>query len=419
MHKELTQYIQNLFNNNNIININDKQALIELICIEFTYYYDDVTEEELIKIINEALELRYLINFKKIKYIKPNKMIIPEQYEHLYKQIKYLQNLVQPEQKSKEWFKIRESMITASDMGAILGIKGEQARLEIIKKKAGLVKSVYLDCAATHHGKKYEQIATLIYMHLTNTRIREYGLIQSNKHPFIGASPDGICDEIALDGTFCNLIGRMLEIKCPYSRKIELSGLVYGKIIAKYYWIQVQIQLEVCELEECDFLQCTITEYETKEDYLKDDTKTTIYMAEPDTTTTVFNEIKIKTNKEVVINNYNKGMIIQLLPIDRQNQTNNFDAKFLYPPRLDLSLEEYYKWIDESLETNIPIGYKFNKILYWKLDIAHVVTVKRDQEWFKDSLPKLQDFWNQVLYFRNNKPIIDTNESEFLTSDEE
>ena len=67
-----------------------------------------------------------------------------------------------------------------------------------------------------------------------------------------------------------NLVGRMLEIKCPVSRKINTTGSVRGVICPVYYWDQVQIQLETCDLDECDFWQCKIIEYENREAFIKD-----------------------------------------------------------------------------------------------------------------------------------------------------
>ena len=40
----------------------------------------------------------------------------------------------------------------------------------------------------------------------------------------------------------------MLEIKCPPIRKFTTE-------VPEHYWIQMQGQLETCDLEECDFLQ--------------------------------------------------------------------------------------------------------------------------------------------------------------------
>ena len=57
----------------------------------------------------------------------------------------------------------------------------------------------------------------------------------------------------------------MLEIKNVVSR--EISG------IPKFeYWVQMQIQMEVCDLNECDFLETKFVEYENYEDYLNDNT---------------------------------------------------------------------------------------------------------------------------------------------------
>ena len=40
--------------------------------------------------------------------------------------------------------------------------------------------------------------------------------------------------------------------------------------IPKYYYYQVQGQLEVCNLKYCDFSECKISEYSCKEEYFQD-----------------------------------------------------------------------------------------------------------------------------------------------------
>ena len=47
----------------------------------------------------------------------------------------------------------------------------------------------------------------------------------------------------------------MLEIKCPYSRKID-------GVIKPEYFSQMQGQLEVCDLEYCDFLECDFQKFD-------------------------------------------------------------------------------------------------------------------------------------------------------------
>ena len=55
----------------------------------------------------------------------------------------------------------------------------------------------------------------------------------------------------------------MLEIKNVVSRKIN-------GIPKKEYWIQMQLQMEVCNLNECDFLETQFKEYETEEEFILD-----------------------------------------------------------------------------------------------------------------------------------------------------
>ena len=95
---------------------------------------------------------------------------------------------------------------------------------------------------------------------MNNLEIIEFGLIPHPDFTIFGASPDGICSNDSLD----EFVGRMLEIKCPPKRK-------FTKTVPKHYWYQMQGQLECCNLEECDFLQVKICEYDSFDDYVKDE----------------------------------------------------------------------------------------------------------------------------------------------------
>ena len=96
----------------------------------------------------------------------------------------------------------------------------------------------FLDNIHCHHGKKYEPIATMIYEHIYNNKVTEFGCLPSSKYPILAASPDGICSKSTLDGKFSDRLGTMLEIKCPVTRYIYTKG----KISGEYYdgtWIDV------------------------------------------------------------------------------------------------------------------------------------------------------------------------------------
>eukprot|EP00798_Chlamydomonas_sp_ICE-L_P002706 gene2706-biopygen7861 len=68
----------------------------------------------------------------------------------------------------------------------------------------------------------------------TNVLVHEFGLLRHASKSFLGASPDGVTED-----------GVMLEIKCPWRRKID------GTVPMQYY-LQIQGQLAVSGLLECD-----------------------------------------------------------------------------------------------------------------------------------------------------------------------
>ena len=133
-------------------------------------------------------------------------------------------------------------------------------------KKCG-VEEPFTPGAAIIHGVKYEDVAISIYEKRNRVNVKEYGCIPHPTIPFLGASPDGIC---YYDSENKEYIGRMLEIKCPKSRK--LNGFV-----PEYYLAQVQGQLEVCDLEYCDFLECNIEEV-SEQDFFNNNSTSLNYL---------------------------------------------------------------------------------------------------------------------------------------------
>ena len=198
--------------------------------------------------------------------------------------VKILRNKEQPIQRSENWFKSRNTIITASEAASCLTLSKktcenyvnlyninkfkyndkisansyESLNDYIIKKcKAFNGENVFFDNKYTIWGKKYEEVAVQLYKKLKNTQVYEFGLL---KHPYLrwlGASPDGITSD-----------GVMLEIKCPLSRKINEKYPPFG------YYIQVQIQLQCALLYEADFLECEIKELNNIEEYLLADLPT-------------------------------------------------------------------------------------------------------------------------------------------------
>jgi len=309
------------------------------------------------------------------------------------KQFDILKSIKLPEQKSSEWYAIRDSKLTASDAGTVLGLNPYEPQYKFIIKKTSKVP--FVSNEFVHHGKKYEEIATLIYEYRRNVSTDEFGLIVHNKYKWLGASPDRICNKYKLDKIHLSkYIGRMIEIKCPFVRKIVTNSSDVNIVCPIYYWIQIQLQLECCDLEECDFWQCEIKEYKSNIEFIQDTDAD-----EP------FRSVSTK---------FEKGCLIQLLPKKRindilQGKYDNVvydDAKFIYPPKIEMSPLDCDLWIINVLNNlnndSQYQDYYFDKIIYWKLVKSNNITINRDRKWFQDNLPIMQKIWNYVIFLKNN-----------------
>ena len=277
--------------------------------------------------------------------------------ENYKKQLQIIKEIPMIIQRSDEWFNVRKNLITASDMAQALnkGKFGSQKDF-LIKKINNLIENnnayVQSDNVALLWGVKYEEVANKIYMKRNKVEVFEFGLI---KHPTIscfGASPDGISE-----------LGIMLEIKCPFKRKIDGS-------IPEQYWMQIQGQLEVCDLEECDYLECKLRQYNNEADFLSD--SHTDYILTKD-----LNE---------------KGIVIEYKKDGERN--------YLYSD-LNKTISELVEWKEDIItEFDYTIEYE---IVYWRLDEYFCKRVYRDKEFFNKNIENLKYLWDKILYYSKNK----------------
>lgn len=143
---------------------------------------------------------------------------------------------VTSDQGSEEWLEARRECITASDMATVLCKNPYSSRPELLRKKVfNLPFKGNKD--AVEHGHAYEPVALKRYEKQTGHKVLSFGLLHK-KGSIIGASPDGV--------TYC---GRAVEVKCPLVRKIKPQS------VPGHYMPQVQCQLEVMDLDVCDFVQ--------------------------------------------------------------------------------------------------------------------------------------------------------------------
>lgn len=271
--------------------------------------------------------------------------------EKMAEKIRCIENKPQPDQRTSEWYKFRHDLITASSAWKVF--KSQSAINQLIVEKCKTLDVTKYDNVNTstpmHHGNKYEDVSIMLYEHMYDTKVKDYGCIQHDTYRFLGASPDGI----NVDPN-SHRYGRMLEIKNPTTR--EITG-----IPKEDYWIQMQLQMETCNLNECDFLETVFKEYETEEDFTNDGTFTF-------------------TEEDQL-----KGMMIYFMK----------DGKPLYEYMpLHISKEEYEVWYDEVMERNS--GLTWIKDIYWWMDEFSCILVLRNKLWFENSISKIEDVWSII-----------------------
>lgn len=298
-----------------------------------------------------------------------------------------LRKIILPEQCTPEWFEMREGRLTASNLGTVLGLNKYEYQCDYIRKK--ITKEKFIDNYNCYNGKKFEEIASMIYQYRMNVHVENFGLIIHPEYNFIAASPDGICSPYKYDKKHLSkYVGRLIEIKCPVTRKIYTSGPIMGGIVPIYYYCQIMQQLECCNLDECDFWQCSMHEYDTRQQWL-DDT----------------NPNEQFRSKET---DFEKGVLIQLIP--KSKICNNYQetiygsANFIYPPSIEMNPFDCDQWILSTLENlhNTHPLFVFDKIIYWRLNNSHNVTVIRDKQWFYDNLNKAKKIHDYVTFLEKN-----------------
>lgn len=356
-------------------------------------FYNDNAEEEMDEIIEHAKSdfFKYYIPLRS----HPNTHILKEpDTEFIEKRICSLTNRYQPVQRTKEWYEFRHKLITASN--AYKAFENPKVQNQLIYEKCQPLKqSLYIDNendvssdedvnkevtikevtmvnvnTTLHWGQKYEPLSVKIYEHLYDTRIGDFGCIQHEKHLFLGASPDGI----NIDKN-SSRYGRMLEIKNIVNR--EITG-----IPKKEYWIQTQLQMEVCDLDECDFLETRFIEYPDYSSYLYD-TSNEVYEDEDGVE---FQNVCLSNDGKM------KGQFIYF-------HTKEGKPFYEYKP-LDVihpyDIENWYEKTMNHYQNNPEFNYVFMKCIYWKLEEISCVLIERNRLWFKSNISTLAELWKTV-----------------------
>ena len=287
---------------------------------------------------NDQIDKEFIIS--RFKYLKNNKIILVKLLEYPY-----------IEQCTDEWYKIRKTCLTASDLGDAISKNNNL----LAKKKAG----VYIDNTNFQNipplkwGNMFEDMAIRCYKQINNNiEIHIFGLVQNKFIQNFGASPDGIND-----------LGIMIEIKCPFSRKIKKN------VIPEKYYYQMQGQLAVCNLTECDYVECEFKTFDKDIEY--------------------FDFINDKNYE-----NKNFGIIAELYDNLNKKHYYLYSKEFLKKEDSIIDIEIQIKNIDN-------INLEFIKLTRWALNDIYIQKVEFNKELWETIPNKINEFWKKVEDSKN------------------
>lgn len=341
----------------------------------------DYIEDDMNELLEEAFNI-YITTFHPERSIQSTNFQEDEECDNVNtkepddvkNKIQMLKDIPQPVQRTPEWYKFRWNLITASN--AWKAFETQNTINQLIYEKCQPLKDFNVENSddfkmvntntTLHWGQKYEPLSVLIYEHMYNSKVEDFGCIQHPIYNFIGASPDGIIIE-SNTGRY----GRMLEIKNIVNR--EITG-----IPKKEYWIQMQLQMEVCDLDECDFLETKFVEYTNNEAYTNDSFKACYQGKE-------FNSFVTTAD-----GNY-KGIIIYF---HKKEGCPHYE----YMPLDKWNPEDVSNWEEQTIAKyeSEPYNYTFIKFIYWRLEKLSCVLVLRNKTWFKNNVGQLEKVWKTI-----------------------
>ena len=256
-----------------------------------------------------------------------------------------LKDVPQYAQRSPEWYEQRHGAVTASDFATAVGESKYDKPEDLLLKKCG--RGVpFTGNQYTRHGQRFEDVAVRIYQKMYQTTVFEFGLmphgcIKSHSKStvkVVAASPDGISS-----------IGIMLEIKCPFTRKIihyhpSIQGATDGdkEIVPHGYYCQIQQQLECCDLDICDFMECNIKEFASSTEFYADTHDTYPYKTEE---------------------GYIKSCVLEFRKMD----TEEIELHIEYPPDIYINGKQLQSWMKKTIKNVQSTKLKFQRPIYYKV----------------------------------------------------
>jgi hypothetical protein len=282
----------------------------------------------------------------------------PESSSSLMEKIDFLRRIVQPDQRTAEWFEFRHNCITASAVGKIFA--SEAQRNSLIYEKCKPLQFRESDGGGlpnfdspTEWGKKYEPLSKMIYEYIFQTTVGEFGCIPHPTCKCLAASPDGINVDPK-----SKRLGWLVEFKNIVNRMITGIPLIL-------YWIQMQIQMEVCDLDRCDFFETRFLEFPDADAF--------------------WNAVDSDTTPQY--------LGIMLLFLDASYQNYRYE---IMPIDMSLEFDTVLMWVESAQHRFRSQGFRLYQTIYWYLDEYSCVLVDRNRMWFAAAKPVIEETWATI-----------------------
>lgn len=154
----------------------------------------------------------------------------------------------------------------------------------------------------------------------------------------------------------------MIEIKNIVNREID-------GIPKEEYWVQMQVQMENCNLEYCDFVETRIKEYDTCQE---------AFDSQP------------REYKGVIL------YFIRKMLVANSEEVYDGSPFYVYMPfDIPFTPDDVCQWID-STKNQYKEEYVLFRTIYWYLDEISCVLVRRNKHWFDCALPIFKKAWETI-----------------------
>jgi hypothetical protein len=256
-------------------------------------------------------------------------------------------------QRTPAWYAQGKEVLTASEFSGLFGSPRAVGQLVLSKVPCDLSGSspaptqtnrpACMSCEMTSldWGVRFEPVVKQILAERWGAAIQDTGRLLHPTDPRIAASPDGILMAATEEGR----IGRLVEIKCPIRREV-------GEGVPFEYWCQMQLQMEVTGIDECEYVEVKLASPQKGQADLSG--------AVPD------------------------GFVWLL-----QNGAAAAELKYAYT-------------IQERAEAEAA-GWELVETIPWILKDFYTKTIVRDRAWFQSTAAARADFWEKVEAARHGE----------------